>query len=164
MKKLMTSAAVVAMLGATPAFAAGPTQTYNFDATVAAVCTISGAGTTVHFGALTDGAGAYTGGTTSKTATDSNAYCNQAGTKATISHVALTNTNTATTGFTNIVNFTPSLATTEGGTLITGDDATGTTLGAFSGLSVSAQLQAPTSKLVAGTYNGSITVTLAPQS
>lgn len=172
MKRLIIAAVAITAISATPAMAApGTSQTYNFDGTVASICTISGA-SLVHFGALTDASGSYTGNGSHEDATDSAAYCNQAATTASISHTNLVNTNTATTGFTNIIPMSASLSTTEGGSLTDTSVASGTgtstgtsgTIGAFTGLKVTATLGSVSSKLVSGTYNGSITVTLTPTS
>jgi hypothetical protein len=171
MKKLLMAAVAVSALVATPAMAATE-QTYTFDGTVAAICTINGA-SLVNFGALTDLNGAYTGNSTSQTATDTNAYCNQAATTASIKHTNLVTTNTATAGFTNVIPMSASLTTAQSVTLADATNASGTgtsagssgTLGGFTGLSVTATLGSIGSdKLVAGTYNGSITVTLTPTS
>jgi hypothetical protein len=173
MKKLMMAAVALTALTATPALAApGTEQTNTFDGTVASICTISGA-SLVHFGALTDASGAYTGNGTHQDATDSAAYCNQAATTASISHTNFVNANTATTGFVNVIPMSASLSTTETGSLADTSVASGTsastgtsgTIGAFTGLKVTATLgSVGTSKLVSGTYNGSITVTLTPTS
>jgi hypothetical protein len=174
MKKLLMAAVAAAGMSATPALADTTSQTYTFDGTVASICTISGA-SLVHFGALTDNSGAYTGNGTHQDATDSGAYCNQAATQATITHTNLVNTNTATTGFTNVIPMSAKLVTTENSTGLadattpatptgTSSGSTGT-IGAFTGLTVTATLGTiGTNKLVSGTYNGSITVTLTPSS
>ena len=172
MKKILMTAVALTAFAATPALAApGTSQTYTFDGTVASICTISGAAL-VHFGALTDASGNYTGNGTHQDATDGAAYCNQAATTASISHTNLVNANTATSGFTNIIPMSAALSTTEGGSLADSTAASGTgtsagssgTIGAFTGLKVTATLGSVTSKLVSGTYNGSITVTLTPAS
>ena len=170
MKKILMAAVALTAMTATPAFAApGTSQTYTFDGTVAS---ISGAAL-VNFGALTDNSGAYTGSGTHQDATDTNAYCNQAATTAEIKHTNFVNANTATTGFTNLIPMSASLSTTQGASLSDATAASGTgtstgtsgTIGAFTGLKVTATLGAiGTDKLVSGTYNGSITVTLTPTS
>lgn len=172
MKRILMAAVALTATTATPAIAApGTSQTYTFGGTVASICTISGA-SLVSFGALTDASGNYTGNGTAKDATDSGAYCNQAATTAQITHTNLVNTNTATSGFTNIIPMSAALSTTEGGSLADSTAASGTgtstgssgTIGAFTGLKVTATLGSVSSKLVSGTYNGSITVTLTPTS
>ena len=166
MKKLMTAAAIAALaMGSAPAFAAaGTAQTYTFDATVAARCDIAGA-SLVHFGALTDATGAYMAGATVATAVDSAAYCNQAGTTATVTHSNLTTSNGTSAGFAKTVVFTSNLLTSVDGGLTYVSKVSGDSSGAvnaFDGLKVTATLTAPSQKLIAGTYNGSITVTLVP--
>ena len=172
MKKILIAATSLAAMTATPAFAAS-NASYSFDGSVAALCSISGHGASVSFGALTDGNGAYTGNSTSQDATDDNAYCNQANTQATITHTNLYTSNAASTGFTNVVPMSASLSTTEGGSLADATAAVGTgtstgssgTIGAFTGLKVTATLGSiGSSKLVAGSYSGTITITLTPSS
>ena len=172
MKPLLLAAVAASALAATPALAA-TTQTYSFDGSVAAICTIGGAASTVGFGALTDGSGSYTQSGTAKDATDQAAYCNQGNTTAEIKHTNLFTTNGASSGFTNVIPMTASLSTTQGASLADATAASGTssstgssgTIGAFTGLKVTATLGTiGTNKLVAGTYNGSITVTLTPTS
>jgi len=173
MKKILLAGAMFSAMTAAPAYAAVPTATYNFDGSVAALCSISGAATTVSFGALTDSNGAYTGNATSKQATDDAAYCNQASTTATIRHTNMFTSNTATSGFTNVIPMSAALSTTESAALSDSTSATGTgtstgatgTIGAFTGLKVTATLgSVGSNKLVAGTYSGTITVTLTPSS
>lgn len=171
MKKLLISAVAFTAITATPAFAAP--ASYSFDGSVAALCSISGHAGSVSFGALTDGNGAYTASGTSADATDDSAYCNQANTQATITHTNLFTTNDAGTGFTNVIPMSAALSTTNGGSLSDSTTASGTgtstgssgAIGAFTGLKVTATLGSIGSdKLVAGTYNGTITVTLTPSS
>ena len=171
MKKLLITA--VAFTAVTSAPALADPASYSFDGSVAALCSIAGHAESVSFGPLTDLNGAYTANGTSADATDDNAYCNQANTEATIAHTNLYTTNDAGTGFTNIVPMSASLSTTNGGSLSDSTTASGTgtstgssgTIGAFTGLKVTATLGTIGSdKLVAGTYNGTITVTLTPSS
>jgi hypothetical protein len=172
MKKILMGAVGLAGLMATPALAAAPSATYNFDGSVASVCTIAGAAATVGFGALTDSAGTYSQGGVSKDASDTNAYCNQGLTTATISHTNMVNTNVAGAGYTSVLPMTASLTTPESGTLNDSSVASGTasssgttaTIGSFSALKVTATLASGPYKLTSGAYNGSITVTLTPTS
>jgi hypothetical protein len=151
-------------LAATPA-AAAPVN-YNFSATVANSCTIAGKAATVPFGALTSG--------TTAQAADDAAFCNQGQTTALIQRTNFRTGNTATTGFTNTIPMGASLTTTQGATLSDAsaqpsgsNSSTGTsgTIGAFTGLTVTATLGSiGSNQLVAGTYSGTITVTLTPAS
>jgi hypothetical protein len=174
MRKLLMAAVALTAVTATPALAS-TSQTYNFTGSVAAICTIAGAASTVDFGALTDGSGAYTQNGVAKDATDTDAYCNQAQTTASIKHTDLFTTNSASTGFTNVVPMSASLTTFVGASpavvLADSTPASGSTessgssgtVGAFTGLKVTATLGSIGSdKLVAGTYNGTITVDLTP--
>lgn len=170
MKKLLLAAVAASGLAATPAMAATE-QTYTFDGTVAARCTISGA-PLVNFGALTDANGVYTKGGEAKEAVDTEAYCNRAGTTAKVQRTNLVSANGASNGFTNVIPMSASLTTTQGASLVDASTlatptstSTGTIglVGAFTGLKVTATLGTiGGDKLVAGTYNGSIIVTLTP--
>jgi hypothetical protein len=170
MKKILMAAVAVSALSATPAMAqTGPSQTYTFDGTVAARCVITGA-SLVSFGALTDESGAYTSGA-SEDSVDSEAYCNQASTTATIKHTNLTTDSAASLGFTNVIPMSAALSTPQGASVVDEtvasgtDESAGTTdeVNAFTGLKVTATLGSiGSAKLVAGTYEGSITVTLTP--
>lgn len=173
MKRILIAAVALTALSTTPALAAPPTANYTFSGSVAAICTISGHSGAVDFGALTDGSGDYIGDGASEDATDDNAYCNQANTEATISHTDLYTANDAGTGFTNVVPMDASLSTTQGGSLSDSTAASGSTpssgssgaIGAFTGLKVTATLgDIGSDKLVAGSYGGTITVTLTPTS
>lgn len=165
MKTLVTAAAVAALaLGSAPAFAtASPsdTQTYAFTANVQKACTISGASST-DLGALTAADGSWSPAHANQNVDDTGAFCNAAGTKATVTHVALTNSTTSPvpSTFTNVVDFTPSVTTTGGGSILSDTGSTAVALGAFTGLTVHTALIQPTLHLVSGSYSGSITVTL----
>ena len=173
MKKTLMAAVAFTAMTATPAFASAPSADYTFSGSVAALCTISGHAGAVDFGALTDGNGDYTGSGTSQDATDDGAYCNQANTQATITHTNLFTSNDSGTGFTNVIPMNAALSTSQGGSLSDATNATGTgtsagssgAIGAFTGLKVTATLGTiGTDKLVAGSYGGTITVTLTPTS
>ena len=158
MKKLLMAAVAASAIAATPAMAA-TSATYSVSGSVAGACSISATGS-VDFGPLTDGAGAYNNSGTSSEDTDDSAYCNQAATTVTITHTNLANTASAPTGFTNTVTFDPVVSTQS--VTLTGDKAGGTLIGAFDVFKVKATATAPSAKLVAGSYSGSITITLAP--
>ena len=160
MKKLLMAATAASALAASPALAA-TTADYAVTGNVAAVCSVTAAGT-VDFGALTGTNGAYSNSGISTEVTDSAAYCNQAATTVTISHTNLTTTTTGTlpATFTTTVVITP-VVTADSGAF---GDVTGGTIGAFSSLKVKATATAPTLKLIAGAYTGSITITLSPAS
>jgi len=170
MKKLLIAAVGLTAIAATPVMAStvGTSQTYTFNGHVDALCSISGAAA-LDFGALTDSSGNYVA-PTAKTATDDGANCNQAGTTATIKHTDLYTTNQASTGFTNIVPLSASLSTDQGVTIAdstnasggTASTGTGGTIKAFTGLTVTATPGTPTARLVAGSYTGTVTVTLSP--
>lgn len=161
MKKMMMAMLAASAAFATPAMAA-TSATYSVTGNVNAICSIS-AGVTLDFGNLTDASGAFSN-SASPEATDANAYCNQAATTIQIAHSDMTTAGAASSGFTNVVGFTP--VVTASSATFTGDKAAGTLIGAFSSLKVKAQSAAPSGglKLVAGSYSGSITLTLTPAS
>lgn len=169
MKKLLMAAVAVSALAAMPALAQ-TSQDYTFSGNVATSCYISGA-TTVDFGTLQSASGVYgpaNGATVS--ATDTSAFCNQAQTTALVTHTNLKTTSPVSSGFTNLVVMSAKASTPQNATGVSDSTPAGTgtsagnsgTLGAFTGLTVAATLTAPTDKLVAGTYSGTITVALTP--
>jgi hypothetical protein len=158
MKKWMMAALAASTAMATPALA-GTTASYTVDGSVDGVCSISASGA-LDFGKLTDATGAFSN-TASPSSVDGNAYCNQAATTVTVTHTDLTTSGTPTTGFTNDVTYTPVLITSD--RTLTGNQ-TNATIGAFSSLTVKAQGAAASgsAKLVAGSYSGTISITLTP--
>ena len=161
MKKILMAALTASALSATPAMAQ-TVQTYAVTGTVNALCSISGATTAINFGTLTNTTGGFALQNASPSVTDSGAYCNQASTTVSIAHTNLTTTATSA-GFTNTVVITPAISTPQHPTQIVGDVGP-VALGAFTGLTVYATAANPGVPLVAGVYNGTITVTLAPSS
>jgi len=156
MRKWMMAALAASTVAATPALA-GTTATYTVNGSVDAACSISASGT-LDFGKLTDATGAFSN-TAAPSSADGNAYCNQAATTVTVAHTDLTTSGTPTTGFTNDVTYTPVLITSD--RTLTGNQ-TNATIGAFSSLTVKAQNAAASAKLVAGSYSGTISITLTP--
>lgn len=158
MKKILMAAVALTAVTATPAFAADTVATYSVSGSVDALCAASATGS-ISLGSLIDANGALSN--SGGSATDSGAYCNGAGTTIQVAHTNLSTAGTAATGFTNTIAFTPKV--TAGASVFTGDQASGTALGSFSGLTVEARsLTTGTDKPVAGSYSGSITVTLTP--
>jgi spore coat protein U-like protein len=164
---------VAACVGFAPAQAAPTVKTVTATGSVAASCSISGKATTVSFGAVTNGSGAYTGNGSHLDAQDDAAFCNQGHTSALIQRTNLKTSNSAGSGFTNVIPMSASLSTTEGATLSdsSADPGTGTSTGtsgqinAFTGLKVTATLGSiGANRPVAGTYTGTITITLTPGS
>ena len=161
-KKLLLAAVAVSAIAATPAMAADTVALCGISGSVGEVCSASATGS-IAFGALTDGTGTLN--VTSKdAAADTGAYCNGAGTTITIAHTNLvhsTGAGTAPAGFTKTVTFVPEVDA--GATTKTGDIGP-VALGAFSGLTVRAKSLATSAsaKPLAGSYSGSITVTLTP--
>lgn len=158
MKKLLMAATAASALAASPALAQ-TTAVYGVTGNVAASCSITATGT-LAFGSLATGATNATLATQSST--DSAAFCNQAQTTVTVTHADMTTSASAPSGFTNTVVFTPEIQTQA--TTLNGNQAALTTLGAFNTLTVRAIPTQPTLNLVAGSYAGSITITLSPAS
>lgn len=166
MRKLLMAAVALTAVTAAPAFAAPTVANYTVSGDVTAVCAATATGA-IPFGSLTDGNGTLNA--TDKETSDTTAYCNGGGTKVQIGHVDLTHktfTGTPPTGFVKVVSFTPEVAFGSGTGAVTktGDQASGTSLAAFSGMVVRAKGPSVTSgtKPLAGDYEGSITVTLTP--
>ncbi|WP_152639820.1 hypothetical protein [Sphingobium bisphenolivorans] len=164
MKKMLLAAAAASAVLATPAMAA-ETATYDVTGSVAAVCAVS-TGSAVSFSSLTDNTGVLNATTTDE-ATDAAAYCNGSASTVKVEHVALKrqvnnadDTAAPPSPFVNQVDFTP--VVTIGST--TYSSSTATLVGAFSGLKVKAITPTTTgnAKPLAGSYKGSITVTLSP--
>lgn len=163
MKKLLMAAVAVSGLATTPAFAAPVSVDYTFNGAVTTACSITAASAT--FATSLSTGGTYNGAQ-AITADDATAFCNQAGTTVDVTHTALTyqGTFTATPGFTGSLEYTPSISTDNGGPAFSGN-ASGHVFGAFSGLHVTATTPATVpggDKLIAGNYQGKITVTLNP--
>jgi hypothetical protein len=159
MKKLLLAAVAASALSASPALAAD--ATYTVTGTVTAVCSVT-TGTTLAFGSDINSGGLNLTATTTNEVDDTAAYCNGSGTTLTVSKVDMTNqtvAGAAPSGFTKTISFTP--VVTIGGT---GHGVvTGQSVGAFQGLKVKATNPSTGSdKALAGSYSGSITVTLAP--
>lgn len=164
MKKLLMAAVAASAIAATPAMAATSAE-YTVTGSVNAICSASASGT-IAFGSLVNAATGLLSATSLSATADSTAFCNGAGTKVEVAHVNLANTTTsqvgdAPTGFTKTVSFTPKVVTSVGA--LTGDQDAGTALGAFNGITVTAEnLSAGGNKPLAGDYSGSITITLTP--
>ena len=163
MKKILMAALTASALSATPAMA--QTATYAVTGSVASVCSASATGT-IAFGSLISSVTGFLTATSQPATADSGAFCNGAGTTVQVGHNDLVNTTTtqsgaAPTGFTNTVTFTPKVVTSN--KTFNNNQALGTLIGAFNGLTVTAEnLSAGGDKPLAGSYSGSITITLSP--
>ena len=157
-RQLMVAAALLAM-SATPAYAQA---VFNVSGTVNAVCSYNGG--TIAFGTITtDSSGNINSGQSASSSAETGFYCNGAGTTLDLAHTALTTSATAPSGFTSSIDYTPE-AQIGSGTPYSGDQ-TGTAFGAQAGsLVVSAKNLTATGKLMAGSYSGTITLTLTPAS
>lgn len=156
----MMAAAIIAV-SATPAMAA----TYDVEANVDPFCsTLTGSSTDLDFGTLTLGTDGKLTGSYTKTSTQASVVCNGAATTITVTPTAMTGnkTLTDTTNFTKTINYTTTV--TLDGRSVTVDSAAHT-IGEVSGtLSITADTLAPAGgkALLAGSYSGTIVVTLSP--
>jgi hypothetical protein len=127
---------------------------------VTATCNYSGG--TIPFGTIgVNSDGTIASGQSASSTAQTGFYCNGAGTTLDLAHTAMTDGVTAPSGFTSTIDFTPAVKV--GGTDKKVGDGTGTALGAIAGsLVVDARTLTATGKLTAGTYSGSVTLTLTP--
>jgi hypothetical protein len=164
-KKTLVAAAIGLAAFASPAMATAPGATFNVSATVVATCSaLTGSSTELGFGTLNVGADGKLTGSYSKSSSQANVLCNGAATTITASSTAMTNaaTLTDTTNFTNTINYTPTVSLAGHSVVVDGNaHAIGELVGT---LSVSADTLAPAGglALLAGSYAGTIVVTLAP--
>jgi hypothetical protein len=159
MRKIVIAAVTftaIAVLPAAPAAAADFTVTGS----VTATCNYSGG--TIPFGTIgVNSDGTIASGQSASSTAQTGFYCNGAGTTLDLAHTAMTDGVTAPSGFTSTIDFTPAVKV--GGTDKKVGDGTGTALGAIAGsLVVDARTLTATGKLTAGTYSGSVTLTLTP--
>ena len=155
------AALAASTLSAAPAMAQ-TVSTYTVTGSVASICSANTTGT-IAFGSLIDASTGFLSATSQAAAADTGAFCNGAGTTVQVAHATLTNTTlgAAPAGFTKTVAFTPKVVA--GVSSLSGDKAAGTALGAFNGIEVTAEnLSASGNKPLAGSYSGSITITLTP--
>lgn len=169
----VAAAALVAL--SVPSFAATGTLTIN--GSVTAVCSIANPSDTIALGTLTLGAdGKYAGQTLTHSAGD--IWCNGTGNTVTFTAHALTNsaTTTDTASFTNRIDYkvtgpapTSLTADTTAGDPSNGTATTGAALPAFdTGVGVFSEyvldIHGPAKKPIAGSYSGSIDLTVTPGS
>lgn len=159
MRKILMAAVALAAVSASPAYAQA-----NFDVTgnVTAVCNYTGG--TIAFGTIGVNAdGTIASGQSQSSADQTGFYCNGAGTTLTLAHTAMANATPAASGFTNSINFTPAVKV--GGVDQQVNDGTNNSFGAQAGtLVVDARNLTASGKLMAGSYSGTITLTLTPAS
>ena len=157
---MKTIAAV--LFTAMTALSAAPAAAANFTVSGSVTPTCNYSGGTIAFSTIGVNAdGTIATGQTASSAAQASFYCNGAGTTLDLAHTAMTDGVTAPSGFTSTIDFTPAVKV--GGTDKKVGDGTGIALGAISGaLVVDARALAATGKLTAGTYGGSVTLTLTP--
>lgn len=171
MRNLALLALPIAMAAA-PAFAQDATGTVDIDGSVAGRCLFTVPNETISLGEMalsgTDtNAGKLDASKVNGRSATLKGWCNNAAAGMTVKAFALENTAAAATGFTNRVDFTAtatanSVAATDTTTTdLAGDTAT---VGMFTGDVVVglSGADAGNALLVAGTYNGSVEVTLSP--
>lgn len=157
MKTLSKAAVAFAALAALPA-APAAAASFTVTGTVTATCNYSGG--TIAFGTIgVQSDGTITGSQTASSSAQTGFYCNGASTTLDLAHTAMTTAATPPSGFTSTIDFTPAVKV--GGVDKKVGDGTGTALGAIAGsLVVDARTLTATGKLMAGSYSGSITLTL----
>lgn len=169
---LIAATALTALLGSTAAAAQDVSGTVTINGTVAAKCVIDPAAT-ITLGEMADLNGVYNNVANGKTATLT-AWCNGSRSTMTVASTAikLVNGVAPPTGFVDTVNFTgtASVASASGGGTVSASDSTtavpsaAATVGLFSN-TITVVLSASSTaagKLIAGDYQGSVVVTLAP--
>jgi len=162
MKKLLVAAAALGAVASTPAMAtAAPSADYTVTGTVAPTCN-AGSGGTITFGTIALASDGTLGTNADQSSTGVNVYCN--GVNATLSLAGHTIVNSPapadTTDFTKTLSFTTTA--TVGGSSFT--EANAQAFGAKAGSLVvtAASLSAGGKRPYAGSYTGTITVTLSP--
>lgn len=169
MKKFLMLAAAAAAVSATPAMAATNSATYDVKASVSAFCTaLTSSSTALDFGSLDsfiNADGTLGTNSLSKNVQQTNVVCNGAGTTITVTPTAMTNTNSAltdTSQFTKTINYTTTVSLAGSSVTV---DSLPHNVGALNGtLSVTASNLSPAGGLAlyAGSYAGTIVVTLTP--
>jgi hypothetical protein len=159
MKKVLIAAV---MATAITAGAAAPADAADFTVSGSVTPTCNYTGGTIPFGTIgVNSDGTIASGQSASSTAQTGFFCNGAGTTLGLSHAAMTDGVTAPSGFTSTIDFTPAVKV--GGTDKQVGDGTGTSFGAIAGsLVVDARTLTATGKLTAGTYNGSVTLTLTP--
>lgn len=159
MKKIFMAAVAFTALAVLPAV---PTAAASFTVTGLVNSTCNYTGGTIAFGTIAvNSDGTIASNQTASSSAQAAFYCNGAGTTLDLAHTAMTDGVTAPSGFTSSIDFTPAVKV--GGVDKKVGDGTGTALGAIAGsLVVDARTLSATGKLTAGSYSGSITLTLNP--
>jgi hypothetical protein len=159
MKKIFMTAAAITGLTAFSAMPAGAAS-FTVSGSVTATCNYTGG--TIAFGTIAiNSDGTLTASQTASSTAQTSFFCNGAGTTLDLAHTAMTDGVTAPSGYTSTIDFTPAVKV--GGTDKKVGDGTGTALGAIAGsLVVDARNLTAAAKPTAGTYSGSITLTLTP--
>lgn len=159
LKKLFAGTVGLVALSVLPA---APAAAADFTVTGAVTAACNYSGGTIAFNTIAVNAdGTIASSQTASSTAQTGFYCNGAGTTLDLAHTAMTDGVTAPSGFTSTIDFTPAVKV--GGTDKKVGDGTGTVLGAIAGsLVVDARTLTATGKLTAGSYSGSITLTLTP--
>ena len=169
--------AIAALVTASSAFAAttegDTTATVTVNGHVDAACSIATTSDTIDLGSLTNSDGSFnTASVPSSFNVSDTMWCNGVNSKATLSATALADTSPGTSsppsGFSNAVNYKVT-AVIGGVSVSSGDTATSgagvaTLVGAFSQTNtlVTPSVDTVSGKLLAGSYSGSVSLTLSP--
>ena len=170
MKTLVIAATALAALGFSTA-ASAQDGTVTIDGTVAAKCVIAPSAS-ITLGEMADTGGLYNNVADSKTA-KLNAWCNGAASTMSVASTAISliGGGAVPTGFTDTVNFTGTASvTTAAGAAVLASDSTLAAPSAAAAVSlfsddITVTLSASSTdggKLIAGTYQGAVVITLAP--
>ncbi|WP_067732986.1 hypothetical protein [Novosphingobium naphthalenivorans] len=170
-KKWLLASAAAALL-ASPAMAQeSSTGTVSIDGTVAARCLFTTPSATISLGEMALGGSDTNAGTLDVSKVNAKnatlvGWCNSTAATVTVKANAITNVAAAATGFTNRVDYT---ATANANSVDATDDSTDALAGAAANVNmftgnvvVTLSNASATGLLVAGTYNGSVDVVLAP--
>lgn len=159
MKKIFMTVVAVTGLAGLPAVPASAAS-FTVSGSVTATCNYSGG--TIAFGTIaTNADGTLTSNQSASSSAQTGFFCNGAGTTLDLTHTAMTDGVTAPSGFTSTIDFTPAVKV--GGTDKQVGNGTSVALGAIAGsLVVDARNLSAAAKPTAGSYSGSITLTLTP--
>src|SRR3569832_304102 len=176
LKHVLTVASALALAALTsPAFAAGSGHV-DISGSVAAVCNVTSPTHTVSFGAFTTAANGTYAGNDVQTQGFGDIWCNSASTLSVVAKPLVSDQHTTDTPFTDRVDYvvtsptvpTPtstvgSVASTGATTTVNVPQAFDTGTGTFDQYTITT-VSSGSNKLVAGTYSGTIDITLTPAS
>ena len=166
MKKILMAAVALTAMASTPALAtADPSATFTVNGSVANTCNI-GAGSpfNINSGTISTDVNGNLSGTNTGTSSSVSVVCNDAGAQINIAHAALVNSSAPAdgNGFTKTIDFVPTGTLTNNSVtsgLVEGDNNTGVVNGTLT-VTAASLSTASSAKPYAGSYSGTITVTV----